>query len=275
MTVDMTKLFGLPVTRVDGVAKVTGAARYASDEPLANPAYAYLVTSTISRGRLTGLMLDRAKAVRGVLDILTHENVGSQVKPQLGPTGGPTTTTLESDRIWHDGQIIAVVVAETFEAAQEAANKVEARYDSEPASASVQSAGVQIEAHKGAEPDLSKGDAEAAFDTAAIKIDARYSTPTQHHNPMELYTTTCVWEGPRLTVHEPSQSMWGLKAAVAARLGMDIANVRTVSRFVGGAFGGKGAATARTAWIAIAAKRIGRPVKLVPTRAQGFSIVTF
>jgi xanthine dehydrogenase YagR molybdenum-binding subunit len=131
MTIDMTKLFGLPVTRVDGVAKVTGAARYASDEPLANPAYAYLVTSTISRGRLTGLMLDRAKAVPGVLDILTHENVGSQVKPQLGPRGGPTTTTLESDRIWHDGQIIAVVVAETFEAAREAANKVEARYDSE------------------------------------------------------------------------------------------------------------------------------------------------
>jgi xanthine dehydrogenase YagR molybdenum-binding subunit len=98
MTIDMTKLFGLPVTRVDGVAKVTGAARYASDEPLANPAYAYLVTSTISRGRLTGLMLDRAKAVPGVLDILTHENVGSQVKPQLGPRGGPTTTTLESDR---------------------------------------------------------------------------------------------------------------------------------------------------------------------------------
>jgi xanthine dehydrogenase YagR molybdenum-binding subunit len=275
MTVDMTKLFGLPVTRVDGVAKVTGAARYASDEPLANPAYAYLVTSTISRGRLAGLTLDRAKAVRGVLDILTHENVGSQVHPQLGPTGGPTTTTLESDRIWHDGQIIAVVVAETFEAAREAANKVEARYDSEPASASVTSVGVQIEAHKGGDPDPSKGDAEAAFDTAAVKIDVRYSTPTQHHNPMELYTTTCVWEGPRLTVYEPSQSMWGLKAAVAARLGMDIANVRTVARFVGGAFGGKGAATARTAWIAIASRRIGRPVKLVPTRAQGFSIVTF
>src|ERR1700739_4465942 len=101
MTIDPAILFGTPTPRVDGVAKVTGAARYASDESLANPAYAYLVTSTISRGRLTGLKLDRAKAVRGVLDILTHENVGSQVKPQLGPTGGPTTTTLESDRIWH------------------------------------------------------------------------------------------------------------------------------------------------------------------------------
>ena len=96
MTIDMTKLFGLPVTRVDGVAKVTGAARYASDEPLANPAYAYLVTSTISRGRLTGLTLDRAKAVRGVLDILTHENVGSQVKPQLGPRGTMARLSLSS-----------------------------------------------------------------------------------------------------------------------------------------------------------------------------------
>ena len=128
-------------------------------------------------------MLDCAKAVRGVLDILTHENVGSQVTPQLGPRGGPTTTTLESDRIWHDGQIIAVVVAETFEAAREAANKVEARYDSEPASASVKSEGVQIEAHKGQEPGPSKGDAEAAFDIAPVKSTAvirrRPSTTTR------------------------------------------------------------------------------------------------
>src|ERR1700752_2566913 len=126
---DASQLFGRPTPRIDGVAKVTGAARYASDEPVANPAFAYLVTSAIARGRVGALNLDPAKAVPGVLDILTHGNVGNQATPPLTLVGGPTTTTLESDRIWHDGQIIAVIVADTYEAAREAANKVEARYD--------------------------------------------------------------------------------------------------------------------------------------------------
>ena len=121
MTIDPAILFGTPTPRVDGVAKVTGAARYASDEPVANPAFACLVTSDIARGHITGFDLAAAKAVPGVLDILTHETVGDRIKPPPGPDGGATTTTLESNRIWHDGQIIAVVVAKTFEAATEAA----------------------------------------------------------------------------------------------------------------------------------------------------------
>ncbi len=108
-----------------------------------------------------------------------------------------------------------------------------------------------------------------------MKVDARYSTPTQHHNPIELFTTTCVWDGQHLTIYEPSQSMYGLKAGVAKQLGLPPENVRTVSRFVGGAFGSKGGPTARTAWIAIAARRLRRPVKLVPTRDQGFTIATY
>ena len=108
MTFDPAILFGTPTTRVDGVAKVTGAARYASDEPVANPAFACLVTSNIARGHITGFDLDAARAVPGVLDILTHETVGDRIKSPPGPDGGATTTTLESNRIWHDGQIIAV-----------------------------------------------------------------------------------------------------------------------------------------------------------------------
>ncbi len=271
------RLFGRPTPRVDGVAKVTGAARYASDEPVANPAFAYLVTSTIARGRVAGLKLDKARAVAGVLDILTHDNVGALVKPPSQASGGATTTTLESDRVWHDGQIIAVVVAETFEAAREAAHKVEADYTAETPSATFGSPGAVSEPHKTTpeRPDPAKGDAAAALADAAVRIDARYSTPTQHHNPMELFTTTCVWHGPRLTIYEGSQSMWGLKAAVARQLGIDPAQVRTVSHFVGGAFGSRGGTTSRTAWIAIAARRLGRPVKLVATREQGFTIVTY
>ena len=276
MPKDTADLFGRPVPRIDGVAKVTGAARYASDQPVANPAFACLVTSTIARGRVRALKLADARSTPGVVDILTHDNVGSQAQPPSQMDGGPTTTTLESDQVWHAGQIIAVVVANSFEAAREAANKVEVDYAAETPSATFDSPGVTVEPHKTPpeKPDPKKGDAAAALASAEVKIDARYSTPTQHHNPIELFTTTCVWDGPRLTIHEASQSMWGLKAAVAKQLGIDPALVRTVSRYVGGAFGSRGGATSRTAWIAIAARRLGRPVKLVATRGQGFTIAT-
>ncbi len=276
MSFDPAVLFGRPTPRVDGVAKVTGAARYASDEPVANPAFAFLVTSAIARGRIASMALDRAKAVPGVLDILTHANAGGAVKPPNGPDGGPTTTTLESDRIWHDGQIVAVVVADSFEAAREAAYKVDVTYTAETPSATFGSPGVELGEHKGRSgPDPKKGDFAAAFAAAPVRVEADYDTPAQHHNPLELFTTTCAWDGKKLTIYEPSQFMWGLKSAVAAQLGMSDADVRTVSRFVGGAFGSRGNVTSRTAWIALAAKRLGRPVKLVPTRDQGFTIATF
>src|ERR1700761_6182509 len=102
MADDAHGLIGAPHVRIDGVDKVTGRARYASDEPLANPAFAYLVTSSIARGRVRGLDLAAARATPGVLDILTHENVGGLVKPPPGPDQKPSTTTLESDRVWHD-----------------------------------------------------------------------------------------------------------------------------------------------------------------------------
>ncbi len=277
MSQEALRLFGKPTPRIDGAAKVTGQARYGSDEPVANPAYAWLVTSAIARGHIAGLKLDEARAVPGVLDILTHANVGDQAKPPPQMDGGPTTTTLETDQIWHDGQIIAIVVAESFEAAREAANRVKVDYSSEPPSATFDSPGVKVEPAGGDKPKKgpAKGDAAAALAAAPVKIDARYSTPTQHHNPIELFTTTCAWDGPKLTIYEPSQSMYGLKAAVAKQLGIDPANVRTVSRFVGGAFGSRGGTTSRTAWIAVAAKRVGRPVKLMATRDQGFTIATY
>ena len=272
-----TGLIGKPAVRIDGVAKVTGQARYAADELVANPAFACLVTSGIARGAVRAIKLDAARAVPGVLEILTHENVGDQVKPPMGPDQKPTTTTLESDRVWHDGQIVAVVTAETYEAAREAAGKVEIDYAEEAPSASFDSAGVTEEKRQpqAGEKDPAIGDAPGAFDAAPVKIDARYATPTQHHNPMELFSTTCVWDGPKLTVYEPTQSMYGLKASIAQQLGVDPDNVRTVSRFVGGGFGSKGAPTSRTAWVALAAKRLQRPVKLVASRADGFTIATY
>jgi xanthine dehydrogenase YagR molybdenum-binding subunit len=277
MADDASGTFGRSHVRIDGVAKVTGQARYGSDEPVGNAAYAWLVTSAIARGRITGFKLAAAKAVPGVLDILTHENVGTQVQSPQGPDQKPTTTTLESDKVWHDGQIVAIVVADTLENAREAANKVVVLYAPEKPSATFDSLGAQTEPRKEDEQhkDPKVGDFKSGFASAPVKIDAKYSTPPQHHNPMELFTTTCVWEGDKLIIYEPTQNMYGLRAGVAKQLGLDPSKVRTLSRYVGGGFGSRGSPTSRTAWIALAAKRIGRPVKLVATRDQGFTIATF
>jgi xanthine dehydrogenase YagR molybdenum-binding subunit len=273
---------GLPEPRVDGRDKVTGAARYSSDFSVPNPAYAVLVTSAVALGHISAVDLSEAQSVRGVLTILTHENAAGEIKkvPFFGD-GGPASESivpLAGPEIWHDGQIVAVVVAETFEAAREAAYRAKFSYIAEVPSASFDAPGVKVVAAK----DVSKehedpavGDAEKAFRSAEVTIDARYATPTQHHNPIELFTTTCAWNGPELTIYEPSQFVHGLKNGVALQLGLDPANVHVISPFVGGAFGSRGAVTPRTALVALAAKRVGRPVKLATTRDQGFTVATY
>lgn len=279
MAADGSAHIGKPALRIDGPAKVTGAARYPSDEAFANPAYAVLVTSAIARGRVSAIDDSGARAVPGFLDILTHANVGDQAKPPPAPGGqGQTTTTLESDQVWHDGQIVAVVVAETLEAATDAAHRVKVTYAVERPAAGFDAPGAEVQALSQVSPshkDTHVGDPEGAFAAAPVKIEARYSTPTQHHNPMELFTTTCAWDGDKLTIQEPTQFVHGLRAAVAKQLGIDPKSVRVLSKFVGGAFGSKGGPTSRTAWIAIAARRLKRPVKLVATRDQGFTIATY
>ena len=270
---------GDPTLRIDGPLKVTGAARYAADELVAKPAYACLVTSTIARGRIAGFHLEDAKAEPGVLDILTHQNVGDQVKPPPAAASGGQTTTLETDQVWHDGQIIAIVVADSFEAAREAALKVKVDYAEEQPSATFDWSGAETKAvarvEKKSHKDPAVGDFAGAFAVASVKIDARYSTPTQTHNPMELFSTTCVWDDDKLTVYESSQFVHGLRASLAQQLGVPQEKVRVLSRYIGGAFGSRGGMTGRTAWIAIAARRLNRPVKLEPTRADGFTIATY
>ncbi|WP_419757572.1 xanthine dehydrogenase family protein molybdopterin-binding subunit [Acidisoma sp.] len=269
-------LIGKPATRIDGAAKVTGRAIYPSDESVPHAANAYLITSSVARGRVVGFDLSETRAVPGFLDFLSHENVASEAKPPKQMAGGETTTTLESDRVWHDGQIIGVVVADSFEAAREAAFKVHVRTEAETPAATFGSPGAEEEPREDEQKeDFAVGDAAAAFATAEVTVDAWYDTPTQHHNPIELFTTTCAWNGGQLTIWEPSQFVYGLRGNVAQQLGIDPESVRVVSKFVGGAFGAKGGATARTAWIAIAARRLGRPVKLVATRDQGFTIATY
>ena len=272
---------GPPVPRYDGRAKVTGAARYPSDVPVANPAYAYLVTSAIARGRIVRMDLGRARAVAGVLDILTADNTKELKTLAYAPGGGGASTSIQGlgPEIAHDGQIVAVVLADSYEAAREAAHQVEITYEAEPPAATFDSAGVTEEddaqVRERAKKLPSAGDAEAAFAAAEVKLDAEYGTPAQHHNSIELYTTTAVWSGDELIIHEPSQFVYGLKNRVADRLGIAAGSVRVVSPYVGGAFGSKAQMTPRTALIALAARKLGRPVKLVATRDQGFTISTY
>lgn len=250
--------------------------------PLDNPAYAFLVTSAIAKGRIDRFDLDDARGVRGVIDIITHENAPKLKETKLFSNGGYAGTTiqpLKSAEIAHDGQIIAVVIAESYEAAREAANRVKVSYTATAPSASFESPGTTTAAAKGQnaqfKEDPEVGDFAKAFDAAEVKLTASYETPTQHHNPMELFTTSCVWMGDNLVIYEGSQYVYGLKNGVAEQLGIDADKVRVVNPYVGGGFGSRGSMTPRTAIIAGIAKRLSRPVKLVPTRDQGFTIATY
>lgn len=267
---------GDPVPRIEGRAKVTGRAIYAADEAVANPAFAYLVTSTIARGRIRHFDLERARAVPGLLDILTYENVGNEADPPPPHGPGGETTTMQTPQIWHEGQIIGVVVADSYEAAREAAFKVRVEYEEEAAAATFGSPGADTKQREpGEHKDFKVGDFDAAFAEAPVRVNRRYGTPTQHHNPIELFSTTAIWHDGSLTLYEPSQFVYGLRGAVAKQLHMDPKQIRVVARHIGGAFGSKGIPSSRTAWIAIAARRLSRPVKFVATRDQCYTIGTF
>ncbi|MGN6459759.1 MAG: xanthine dehydrogenase family protein molybdopterin-binding subunit [Pseudolabrys sp.] len=266
---------GQPEPRLEATLKVTGQARYSSDMPVNNPAFAMLITSSIARGKITAIDLADAKAVPGVLAILTHQDTGDLKTLSYGAGGGGASTSIQSlgPEIKHDGQIVGLVVAETLEAAREAAFLAKFTYDAQQPSPTFDAPGVSESSVKKKLPQA--GNTATAFDAAEVKLEVDYGTPTQHHNPIELFTTTVAWNNDQVTVYEPSQFMYGLKNNLAKALGIKPEQVRAVSPFVGGAFGSKAQLTPRTALVALAARRLGRPVKLVATRDQGFTIATY
>lgn len=266
---------GEPLPRIDARLKVTGEARYAADMSLSNLAYGVLVTTDVARGQVKSVDLTAARATRGVLQILSYGDVDELAKPRFGGGSYTSLAPLQSRQIWHDGQIMALVVAESFQAAEEAAGKVTAEYDSEPASAELDSAGTQTLSAAGTVESLKEdpkhGDFESAYQSSPVTLEAEYRTPTQTHNPIELFSTTAVWANDQLTVYEPTQALYGFRGEIAHQLNMEVSNVRVVSLYVGGGFGSKGPVTARTAIGALAAKRLNRPVRCVVSRSQGFT----
>ncbi len=273
-------MIGSDRPRIDGIGKVTGQVHYGADQPVINAAYAYLATASIARGRIRKIDCSEARSMQGVLDILTHENVGKAVKPgkHVLSFGYMATALapLRSNRIYFSGQIVAVVVAETFEIAQEAAQTLEIDYSSKRATATFDSKGArQVKAKAMGETELSAGDFDDAFSAAPVTVDGWYETPTQHHNPMELFQSTCAWRDEQLTVWESSQNVRGYQHGLAQQLGVKPKNIRIISPYIGGAFGSRGELSQATALIALASKRLNRPVKFVASRKQGFTLRTF
>ena len=271
---------GTPTSRYDGRLKVTGAARYASDQPVPHPVYGYLHVSAIAKGSIRAIDERAARAVPGVLEIFTYKNIGQIVPGKTIDRKGHMGSSIAplQQQILHGGQIVALVAAESFEAAREASQRLVFDYAEEKPSPGFGSVGLtEGPVNPPGEPQEAAkvGDFATAFAAAPVKVDARYATPTQHHNPLELFTTTCAWSNGKLTVWEGSQGVQGAKHGLAEQLSIKPEDVRIVSPYVGGAFGSRGSLTQRTAIVALAARKLGHPVKLEPTRAQGFTIATY
>ena len=271
---------GISTPRIDGLAKVTGKASYGDDHRVKGAAHAHLVMSTIARGEIAAIDQAAARAIPGLLEIFTHENVGDAVKAGRPLTSLGYTNTriapLATSRIHFAGQIVALVVAETAEAAREAAGLLRVSFTTEPAVAAMGDPGAIARPAKSMlfDTKLKVGDAEKAFGAAAFKIDAEYETPAQHHNPMELFQVICAWEGEALTVWESTQHVIGTQRGVAKQLGISPDKVRVISPFIGGAFGVRNMPQS-TPLVAHAARILGRPVRLVVTRRQGFTLMTY
>ena len=270
---------GDPVPRYEAIAKVTGKPLYAADMPVSNPLHAWFLTSGIALGRIAAMDTAPAQAVPGVVKIFTHLNAPNRQPMKhinLGGKVSDSNVPLTGPEIRNGGQIIALVIAENLEAAREACRRIAVRYEARAPSATFDSPGASMVRPKSVvAKDKSVGNFAAAYASAFASIDHRYSMPTQHHNAMELFATTAVWSDDMLTLYEPSQFVYGLSNGVAAHIGIDPAKVHVVNPFVGGAFGSKGVMTQRTALIALAARELGRPVKLVVPRDQGFTITTY
>jgi xanthine dehydrogenase YagR molybdenum-binding subunit len=268
---------GQPLTRRDGILKVTGTARYAADNHPAGMLYAVLAVSSIARGRVTDLDVQAAKAHPGVVEVMTPANA-----PPLAQDPDAKTNPfmfrldlLQNDRVRYANQSIAVVIAETLEAATEGAALLSPRYETEPARAGLDSGdsfvppGVGV----GNPAEVHRGDVEAGLAAASIRIEATYETPAQYHNAMEPHAIVAAWDGEALSIDTPSQGLAMAQGRIAGLFGIAPENIHIRSPFLGGGFGSKGLVSGPQVLGIMAARLVGRPVKLVLGREQMFGPV--
>jgi xanthine dehydrogenase YagR molybdenum-binding subunit len=273
---DPSAIIGSNVPRIDGPLKTTGTAMYAGDYNFPRMVYAVPVCSTIANGKIRSIDASAAEKLPGVVLILHHGNVSGIYRN--GPGSGRVSENrppLSDNVVSYWGQYVAVVVAETFAQANAAAVAVRVQYDadkpnvntnlSDPMPAIGAPGGPHIQSHR--------GDPDAAFASAPVKIDYTYSTPVETHNPMEMHATTAVWHGPRVTLYESSQGVVNHHSVMSEVLGLPPENIEIISRYIGSGFGGKLFPWPHSALCAVAARQLDRPVKFVVSRKMMFSDV--
>ena len=271
--IETAGLVGAAMDRVDGPAKVTGAARYPADFGYADLAHAVIVQSTIAAGRIAAIGTAAAEAAPGVLAVITHRNAPRLVRAPGGLGIGPPPP-LQDDRIVHHGQHIAVVVARTPQGAAAAARLIEVDY--EPAEPMLDLDDPRAErVDNAARRDVSRGDVAAGLAAADVVVSPTYTTPTQTNNPLGLFATVAYWDGDLLTVHDTTQGPTFDRRSLAVTFGLPESSVRVLAPFVGGAFGAGLRTWPHVVLAAVAARVTSRPVKLVLTRAQMFTSVGY
>jgi xanthine dehydrogenase YagR molybdenum-binding subunit len=268
---------GQPLTRRDGILKVTGRARYAADNHPPDMLYAVIAGSSIARGRIASFAVAAAKRHRGVVEVMTPAN-----RPPLAQDPDEKAAPfdfrldlLQNDRVRYANQPIAVVIAETLESATEGAKLLSPRYEAEPARVRLdgEESFVPPTVGPGFPAVVDHGDVAAGLAAAAHRVEATYDTPAQYHNAMEPHAIVAAWDGGRLTIDTPSQGMAMAQARVATLFGIAPEDVLIRSPFLGGGFGSKGMISGPQVLGILAARLVGRPVKLVLRRDQMYGPV--
>lgn len=270
---------GQPLSRVDGRLKVTGAARYSAEFAPAGLVYAAVVESTVPAGHIVAIDTAAAERAGGVLCVLTHLNADrlpyqvAQERPAVDPVSGSQLRILQDGQIHFNGQPVGVVIAETQVQADHAATLVRVTYapDSAPRTLfdpSRSRPASEAAAKRGRGPETRQGDPDGALATATVRVEGTYTLPREHHNAMEPHATVALWEGERLTLWSKTQWVDNERDEVARQFGLPSENVRVINPFVGSAFGSALRCWPHVTLAVLAARRVGRPVRLELTRRQ-------
>ncbi|AFZ44541.1 xanthine dehydrogenase, molybdenum binding subunit apoprotein [Halothece sp. PCC 7418] len=274
----MNKVVGTSVSRKDGLAKVLGTAHYSAEHPISGIVHGYLVTSTIAKGHIRGMNTAKAEQSPGVLAVFTHENA-----PEIHPPDNnfinskiyESRLPLADNQIHYAGQIIGLVVAETFEQAREAVQLITVDYEVEPPVIDGQETTYETamsmfgEAMTFTKGEFATGNFEAGTAEAATHVEATYTTSTELHAPMEPHAIIAHWQdADSLTVYEPSQFVKGSQRTYGQLFNLPSENVRIVTPYIGGAFGSKAFPWSHGILCAAAARALDRPLKLAVTRRQ-------
>ena len=269
----MNAIIGKGERRIDGHDKVTGRARYAADFHQPRQAYAVIVGATVGLGRIRGIDAEPVLKLPGVVAVISHLNAprlpyGGH-KSMIDPGEGERLHVLQDDQVHFHGQPVAVVVADTLDQAERAAMALHVEYDAakpllDPADPQLKKVAPRENAEQ------SRGDTDAALPKDAVGIEADYVIARENHTPIELHATLAAWDGDKLTLWSKSQFVVNERAEVAAIFGIPPENVQVICPYVGGAFGTSLRTWPHVTLAAMAARQVGRPVKLVLTRRQTF-----